>query len=114
MRKFLTYIIILFCIGITHRLSAQKKNSAFNPDLFKHVTFLYFSGNLNLTDKRAVTLHLSPAQNLPVLYLKPGSVKDLPFFCALEFRVHQQTNLWIKLRAGDDESYMKMIRSREK
>jgi len=38
-----------------------------------------------------------------------GSINDLPFFCAMECKVRKHTNIWIKLRAGDDASYMKMI-----
>jgi hypothetical protein len=41
--------------------------------------------------------------------ISPGSIKDLPFFCAMECKVRKHTNVWIKLRAGDDASYMKMI-----
>lgn len=87
---------------------------ALHPDIFKHLTFLYFSDNLNLTHQKTVTVNLSSSQTLPFPHFNPGSVKDLPFFCALEYRMHQQTNLWIKFRTGNDESYMKMIRSTEK
>ncbi|MES2513913.1 MAG: hypothetical protein V4580_07195 [Bacteroidota bacterium] len=41
--------------------------------------------------------------------ISSGSINDLPFFCAMECRVRKHTNIWIKLRAGDDTSYMKMI-----
>jgi hypothetical protein len=41
--------------------------------------------------------------------ISSGSINDLPFFCAMECRVRKHTNIWIKLRAGDDASYMKMI-----
>ena len=41
--------------------------------------------------------------------LSSGSIDDLPFFCAMECKVRKHTNIWIKLRAGDDASYMKMI-----
>lgn len=40
-----------------------------------------------------------------------GSINDLPFFCAMECKVRKRTNIWIKLRTGDDESYMKLIQS---
>ena len=40
-----------------------------------------------------------------------GSINDLPFFCAMEYKVRKRTNIWIKLRTGDDESYMKLIKS---
>ena len=41
--------------------------------------------------------------------ISSGSIKDLPFFCAMECKVRKHTNIWIKLRAGDDASYMRMI-----
>lgn len=41
--------------------------------------------------------------------ISSGSIKDLPFFCAMECNLRKHTNIWIKLRAGDDASYMKMI-----
>ena len=43
--------------------------------------------------------------------ISSGSINDLPFFCAMECKVRKRTNIWIKLRAGDDESYMKLIQS---
>jgi len=42
--------------------------------------------------------------------IKPGSVNEMPFFCAMECKVRNYTNIWIKLRAGNDDSYMKMIK----
>ncbi len=48
------------------------------------------------------------------MYIKSGSINDLPFFCAMECRVRKHTNIWIKLRTGNDESYMKMISSGSK
>lgn len=41
--------------------------------------------------------------------ISSSSINDLPFFCAMECKVRKHTNIWIKLRAGDDASYMKMI-----
>ena len=49
-------------------------------------------------------------QELPKT-ISSGSINDLPFFCAMECKVRKRTNIWIKLRAGDDESYMKLIQS---
>ena len=43
--------------------------------------------------------------------ISSGSINDLPFFCAMECIVRKRTNIWIKLRAGDDESYMRLIKS---
>jgi hypothetical protein len=41
--------------------------------------------------------------------ISSGSIKDLPCFCAMECNLRKHTNIWIKLRACDDASYMKMI-----
>jgi hypothetical protein len=43
--------------------------------------------------------------------ISSSSINDLPFFCAMECKVRKHTNIWIKLRTGDDESYMKLIKS---
>jgi hypothetical protein len=114
MRNCFTYAVLLFCIGFTNHLSAQKKNADVKSEIFRHATVLYFSDNLNLTFQKTVAINLSSSQKPASLHFSPGSVKDLPFFCALEYRMHQHTNLWIKFRTGNDESYMNMIRSTEK
>lgn len=49
-------------------------------------------------------------QDLPKT-IDSGFINDLPFFCAMECKVRKRTNIWIKLRTGDDESYMKLIKS---
>ena len=38
----------------------------------------------------------------------------LPFFCAMEEKSKNKFHIILKLRAGNDESYMKMIKSTEK
>jgi hypothetical protein len=37
------------------------------------------------------------------------SIKHTAFFCVMEDRVYSKLNVWIKLRAGSDEIYRKMI-----
>ncbi len=37
------------------------------------------------------------------------SIKHTAFFCVMEDKVYGKLNVWIKLRAGSDESYRKMI-----
>ncbi|MES2761555.1 MAG: hypothetical protein V4677_05090 [Bacteroidota bacterium] len=53
--------------------------------------------------------HNNSFQKKPAAF-SSGSINDLPFFCAMECKVRKHTNIWIKLRAGDDASYMKMIK----
>ncbi|MBI3518469.1 MAG: hypothetical protein HY062_03815 [Bacteroidetes bacterium] len=54
------------------------------------------------------------SQHVPALHMNSvpvTSINDLPFFCAMECKIRNRTNIWIKFRTGDDASYMKMIRS---
>jgi hypothetical protein len=37
------------------------------------------------------------------------SIKHTAFFCVMEDKVYGKLNVWIKLRAGSDEIYRKMI-----
>lgn len=37
------------------------------------------------------------------------SIKHTAFFCVMENNVYSKLNVWIKLRAGSDEIYRKMI-----
>ena len=37
------------------------------------------------------------------------SIKHTAFFCVMEDKVYSKLNVWIKLRAGSDEIYCKMI-----
>jgi hypothetical protein len=37
------------------------------------------------------------------------SIKHTAFFCVMEDKVYNKLNVWIKLRAGSDEIYRKMI-----
>ncbi|HTA61091.1 MAG TPA: hypothetical protein VK835_01490 [Bacteroidia bacterium] len=37
------------------------------------------------------------------------SIKHTAFFCVMEDKVYSKLNVWIKLRAGSDEIYRKMI-----
>lgn len=37
------------------------------------------------------------------------SIKHTAFFCLMEDKVYSKLNIWVKLRAGSDEIYRKMI-----
>ena len=37
------------------------------------------------------------------------SLKHTAFFCVMEDKVYSKLNIWIKLRAGSDEIYRKII-----
>jgi hypothetical protein len=77
--------------------------------LFPARRLLFFNANYTgaLNQSMKLSKQNSFQKTLPAI--SSGSIKDLPFFCAMECKVRQHTNIWIKLRAGDDASYMKMI-----
>ncbi len=71
---------------------------------------LYFNHLYNIIESNKITFIANviiTQKQIPTI--ASGSINDLPFFCALECKVRKRTNIWIKLRAGDDASYMKMI-----
>ncbi len=93
---------------------AQLKNPLLNKQssIFQthHALFFNFKGidvskNLNMMTMSNHIVIREPKT------ISSGSINDLPFFCAVECKVRKRTNIWIKLRAGDDESYMKLIQS---
>ena len=104
-------IILLFCFTI----KAQQTNSF----SFKIPTQIKFKPSLNLKFEKRTTIEFTNYFDVDLLYnhtiknklnkFSSGSIKDLPFFCALECKIRNQANIWVKFRAGDDASYMKMI-----
>ena len=109
------YVCLVFFLFIAISMHAQLKMSETQPDVFKSNGPLHFfnsfymnSSNVSMTNSNIVS-----SANTP-LYIKSGSINDLPFFCAMECRVRKHTNIWIKLRTGNDDSYMKMISQGQK
>lgn len=45
----------------------------------------------------------------PNTFLRIEPFKHTAFFCRMEDKLHARFNVWIKLRAGSDEIYRKMI-----
>ena len=70
---------------------------------------LYFSYTKPLSVNQSIELPYNYSLLNQPSKISSGSINDLPFFCALECKVRKHTNIWIKLRAGDDASYMRMI-----
>lgn len=66
------------------------------------------NANLSIVQMPANNLSMQPKR------IEASAINDLPFFCAMECRIRKHTNIWIKLRAGNDDSYMKMIHSATK
>ena len=71
---------------------------------------LYF-GYSNSSSSNELMMHQNNTMPKQLPPISSGSINDLPFFCAMECKVRKHTYIWIKLRAGDDASYMRMINS---
>jgi hypothetical protein len=53
-------------------------------------------------------MNLYSLKSINTTSIKTQSPK-LPFFCSMEEKCRSKFNFFLKLRAGNDESYMKMI-----
>lgn len=93
-------MILLFCFSFS--LKAQQILFASNHRLF------FGSRNFAPANRSMMLSHNNALQKQPAT-IPLGFLNDLPFFCAMECKVRKHTKIWIKLRAGDDDSYMKMI-----
>ena len=68
--------------------------SAINTKLFTANQPAFFLSSVN--EQRDIHMMLSP-------------LTHVAFFCKMEDKVYTKLNVWIKLRAGSDEIYRKMI-----
>ena len=96
-------------------VKAQLRNHCLNPQSSIFQAHHALSFNYNRVNE-SENISIMMMSNHPTLQEQPkpissASINDLPFFCAMECKVRKHTNIWIKLRAGDDESYMKLIQS---
>jgi hypothetical protein len=51
----------------------------------------------------------SPMQESNAICMRLSPLTHVAFFCKMEDKVYNRLNVWIKLRAGSDEIYRKMI-----
>ena len=100
-----TYLLPSIFLTIT--MKAQQS-------LFSSHHLLSFSYNNPLPVHLSMIVSHDPISKKQILAFSYVSINDLPFFCAMECKVRKRTNIWIKLRAGDDASYMRMINSLSK
>ena len=70
--------------------------------------FLYSSSN----KFSQVNLFSNSKDNNNEISMFLPSIKHAAFFCVMEDKVHDKLNVWIKLRAGTDEIYRKMIETK--
>jgi hypothetical protein len=94
---------LIFIVCLSFSVKAQQT-------LFPARCLLFFNANHATTLNQSMMLSQHNSFQKVVPAISSGSIKDLPFFCAMECKLRQHTNIWIKLRAGDDASYMRMIK----
>ncbi len=107
-RKQFTYVFLGLIFSCA--LNAQQKTLLFiKPSLQSHQNLNPVSRPFG-ESRESFNAFTNCPQMKPAL-VKPIEIKDMAFFCRMECRVRNRANIWIKLRAGDDASYMRMIRS---
>jgi len=87
-------------MGFSISLKAQN-------NLAKPLFLNSFSNKLSLVNSPAFLLSSEKERNNISMFLP--SIKHTAFFCLMEDKVYSKLNVWIKLRAGSDEIYRKMI-----
>lgn len=80
-----------------------KAQSNFNKGLF-----LNHANSIGVHAKSAFLFN-NPVKENKDIHLKISPLRHEAFFCRMEDKVHNKLNIWIKLRAGNDELYRKLI-----
>ena len=97
-----TYRAILLVLLMGLSVSLKSQSNLAKP------LFLYSGTNKPFTiDQPAFLLSSVKEKNDIQMMLSP--LTHVAFFCKMEDRVYNKLNVWIKLRAGSDEIYRKMI-----
>ena len=96
--------IAIFFLSLTYTIDAQNKF----PTKINWSSLVVYSTSVYKMSFHSVT------DNSPILN-KPRSLNyqpaKLPFFCNMEDKCRSRFNIFLKFRAGNDESYRKMIQS---
>ena len=90
--KYAIAIIFCFSFGITF---GQTGNFNYN--------------RLNFSENKKLQLQTQPSTVLSLSNVKYEIPKGA-VFCRMEEQLRSRLNFWVKLRAGSDEAYMKMIK----
>ncbi|PBQ32947.1 hypothetical protein CNR22_14580 [Sphingobacteriaceae bacterium] len=95
----LKFLIVFFCALLTTVGSAQNASKEILRLPPLHSTLLVFPKLLSLKNPQTLKKDLS-------MKYEPAK---LPFFCAMEEKSRAKFKIFFKFRAGNDESYEKMI-----
>ena len=102
-----TYLLLFLLLNVLAKAQTGEISS-----IYKTQAPLNFHYHASTT--RPIVMNENHFSNKQLPTISSGSINDLPIFCAMECKVSKYTNIWIKLRAGDDESYRKMIKPNSK
>jgi len=105
-RKFLLMLLISF----SHQhLFAQQEGWTRN-NLFKSSTFIKFIAIRPVFQFGGVKVSSFEPLSLQTFNRLPlnSFSQSQPFFCSMENSLHRHLNIWIKIRAGDDDGYRKL------
>ena len=94
------YVVLIFFFSV---ISCYSQKTERNP---LHFSTTVFSGNKTQL-VFAAPFMFSQRQKPFTIAFKP---QKLPVFCQLEVDLHSHFNVWMVLRAGNDEDYKKLIR----
>jgi|GEM_PF-2127042 len=93
--------ILFFLTGFSVSLCAQT--------ILSKPTFLTaFSNKFSQINSSKSLFPVAGKENNAISMVLP-SLKHTAFFCVMEDKVYSKLNIWIKLRAGSDEIYRKII-----
>jgi hypothetical protein len=93
------------------KVHAQACLHPVDSPILKPGKLLFFTNNIYLQDPTFGMMRVDDSSvNSALKPIDASTTKELPFFCAMECRVRKHTKLWIKVRTGNDDSYMKMIK----
>ncbi|MEO6305850.1 MAG: hypothetical protein ABIP51_22075 [Bacteroidia bacterium] len=100
------YLIFIFCFSSLLFKAQFKLVDKIQWPLFNS----YFSNKnkLNFSFDRSFVFQ-NPTQNANMIFIKVDLPK-LPFFCNMEDKFRNRFSIYLKIRAGNDESYMRMIK----
>ena len=93
-------VLLSFLIGISISVKTQNK-------LSKPLFLNSFSNQFSHVNPSPFLFSAEKENNTISMFLP--SIKHTAFFCVMEDKVYSKLNVWIKLRAGSDEIYRKMI-----
>jgi len=99
-------ILTLFCLTTFSAIKAQTRSWTIDSRAISKV----YSPDFQRSRFYISNTHSSLIAPVSLTY----QTRKLPFFCMMEEKSRNKFNFFLKIRAGNDESYLKLIKSSEK